>query len=189
MRIVACLLCLGFYPFAADTPVPAQAWAAQELMQRNWEQVPAGDGYSSPWPWGRTWPVARLSARSGEVDLIILAGASKSTLAFGPGHLSASSMPGERGNSVVAGYSDTHFSFLRDLAVGENLTVETVDGHLHVYTVVHLGVIDSRRGSLQLDTDGSLLSLITGYPFDETVTGEEVIPGSMRYVVTARKVL
>ena len=43
MRIVACLLCLGFWPIATGTPVPAQAWAAQELMQRDWEQVPAGD--------------------------------------------------------------------------------------------------------------------------------------------------
>jgi sortase A len=186
MRIVACLLCLGFWPFGQGTPVPAQAWAAQELMQRNWEQVPNGVELSSPWPWGRTWPVARLSAKSGDVDLIVLAGASRSTLAYGPGHLAASALPGEPGNSVIAGYRDTHFSFLKDVAVGENLTVETADGFLHVYTVVDLGVIDSRRGSLQLDTDGAMLSLVTGYPFDDTPDNDAP---AMRYIVTARKVL
>jgi sortase A len=122
-----------------------------------------------------------MSAKGGNVDLIILAGGSGRTLAFGPGHLSASALPGQRGNSVIAGHRDTHFRFLQDLAIGEVLKVETSDGREHTYKVIDLDVIDSRRGSLILDIDESVLSLVTCYPFDATVAG-----GPMRYVVTLR---
>ena len=122
-----------------------------------------------------------MFAKDGDVDLIVLAGGSGRTLAFGPGHLSASSLPGQRGNSVIAGHRDTHFSFLQYLAVGESLRIETSDGRELSYTVVDLDVVDSRRGSLVLDTDESMLSLVTCYPFNAIEAG-----GPMRYVVTAR---
>ena len=88
-------------------------------------------------------------------------------------------MPGQRGNSVIAGHRDTHFNFLKDLAIGEKLQVETADGRGHTYRVVDLDVVDARRGSLLLDTDESVLSLVTCYPFDAVAAG-----GPMRYVVT-----
>lgn len=179
---MACLLCLGFWQLGRGTDTPARAWAAQQLMQRSWEQVAVGDTRLSAWPWAHSWPLARLSAKSGKVDLIVLAGGTGGTLGIGPSHLSASSFPGERGNSVIAGHRDTHFRFLKDLAVGETLRVETVGGDLHVYSIVKLGVIDSRSGSLMLDTDDSLLSLVTGYPFEGSQPG-----AAMHYVVTARK--
>ena len=59
--------------------------------------------------------------------------------------------------------------------------METAGGQKHLYKVVNIDVVDSRRGSLQLDTDQSMLSLVTCYPFEATEPG-----GPMRYVVTAR---
>ncbi len=179
--IVACLLCLGFWQLGHGAYIPAKAWVAQELMLRAWSRATGGQINPAPWPWADTWPVARMSAKGGNVDLIVLAGGSGRTLAFGPGHLSASALPGQRGNSVIAGHRDTHFRFLQDLAIGEILQVETSDGREHTYKVVDLDVIDSRRGSLVLDIDESVLSLVTCYPFDATVAG-----GPMRYVVTLR---
>jgi len=111
----------------------------------------------------------------------VLSGGSGRTLAFGPGHLSASSLPGENGNSVIAGHRDTHFSFLRDVAIGESLVIEEIGGVKHLYKIVGIDVVDSRRGSLLLDTESPMLSLVTCYPFDARVAG-----GSLRYVVTAK---
>ena len=179
--IVACLLCLGFWQLGQGAYIPAKALLAQELMQRAWTRGSAGEDQATPWPWADTWPVARLVAKSGDIDLIVLAGGSGRTLAFGPGHLSASAMPGERGNTVIAGHRDTHFSFLRDLDVGESLVVETIGGRKHVYKIVGVDVVDSRRGSLLLDTDAPMLSLVTCYPFESSDPG-----GPMRYVVTAK---
>ena len=179
--LVACLLCLGFWQLGQGAYIPAKAWLAQELMQRAWMRTGTGEVRAIPWPWADTWPVARITARSGEVDLIVLAGTSGRTLAFGPGHMGASAMPGERGNAVIAGHRDTHFQFLKDVQPGELLKVESTKGVQHLYKVVGVDIVDSRKGSLLLDTEAAMLSLVTCYPFDAREAG-----GPLRYVVTAR---
>ena len=182
--LMACLLCLGFWQLGQGAYIPAKAWVAQELMQRAWHRATDGDERAAPWPWADTWPVAKLSARAGDVNLIVLAGGSGRTLAFGPGHLSVSSMPGEVGNMVIAGHRDTHFNFLRYLKLGETLLLETADGRDHLYRIVGMDVVDSRRGSLLLDTEMPMLSLVTCYPFNSDETG-----GPLRFVVTAKMLL
>ncbi|MGI9260378.1 MAG: class GN sortase [Woeseiaceae bacterium] len=181
--IMASLLCLGFWQFGQGAYIPAKAWMAQELMHRAWLRAEGGSRKPAPWPWADTFPVARLSAMGGDVELIILEGGSGRTLAFGPGHLSISALPGRSGNSIIAGHRDTHFQFLQYMKVGEVIQVERPSGQRHIYEVTAIDVVDSRRGSLVLDTDESMLSLVTCYPFDATQPG-----GPMRYVVSARLV-
>lgn len=181
--LVSCLLCLGFWQLGHGAYIPAKAWVAQELMQQAWRRARDGDQQARPWPWADTWPVAKLSAKGGDIELIVLAGESGRTLAFGPGHLSASVLPGEQGNSVIAGHRDTHFQFLQILNVGESLLFEMPDGKRHLYRISNLDVVDSRRGSIVLDTEEALLSLVTCYPFNAVRAGSP-----MRYVVTAEMI-
>lgn len=181
--VVACLLCFGFWQFGQGAYIPAKAWLAQELLQRAWLRAGRDVERPAPWPWADTWPVARLSAKEGDIDLIVLAGGSGRTLAFGPGHLSASAMPGETGNAIIAGHRDTHFQFLADLHAGETLWIESPGGQRYRYEVVSTDIVDSRKGSLLLDADAAMLSLVTCYPFDARQAG-----GALRYVVTARKI-
>lgn len=170
------ILGLAFLRTESDGSVPAGAWFAQEMMQRAWARA-AGD---EPWPWSDAWPVARLTSHTDDTSLIVLAGGSPSALAFGPGHLGVSAMPGERGNCVFAGNGETHFRFLADLALGESLSVELLDGAQHDFDIVDLDVVDARRASLALDSDMPLLSLVCNYPFDGS-------DSSLRYVVTAAR--
>ncbi len=179
--LMTCLLCFGFWQLGQGAYIPAKAWFAQELMLRAWARTGSGEVRATPWPWADTWPVARLTARSGAVDLIVLAGGSGRTLAFGPGHLSASAMPGEPGNAVIAGHRDTHFQFLKNVQLGEQLMLESSKGLKHLYEVVGVDIVDSRKASLLLDTEDAILSLVTCYPFDAREAG-----GPLRYVVTAR---
>lgn len=181
--LVSCMLCLGFWNFGQGSYIPAKAWVAQELMQRAWRKAGDGSVAPAPWPWADTWPVARMTALDGDVELIVLEGGSGRTLAFGPGHLSASALPGETGNSVIAGHRDTHFQFLQHLKMGSAIRVEVANGKTHLYEVVDIDVVDSRRGSILLDTDAALLSLVTCYPFDTLDVG-----GPLRYVVTAKMI-
>lgn len=180
---VACLLGLGFWQLGQGAWIPAKAWMAQEMMQRAWRRAEAGQTAPAPWPWADTWPVARLSARGGDVDLIVLAGGSGRTLAFGPGHMNASVLPGEPGNSIIAGHRDTHFRFLQHLATGETLRIERPGGRGHLFRVVGIDVLDARRGSILLDTNIPTLSLVTCYPFDAANPG-----GPLRFVVTAEMI-
>lgn len=178
---VACLLCLGFWQLGSGAYIPAKAWLAQELMQRAWRQAGSGVHRPTPWPWADTYPVLRLTSTGRDVDLIVLAGGSGRTLAFAPGHLSASALPGERGNTVIAGHRDTHFRFLSDIEKGELLNVESTNGRKHVYQVLGADVVDSRKGGLVLDTDTAMLTLVTCYPFEARESG-----GPLRYIVTAK---
>ncbi len=180
---VSCLLCLGFWQLGQGAYIPAKAWVAQELMQRAWRRAQDGDAEVAPWPWADTWPVARLSAKGGDIELIVLEGGSGRTLAFAPGHLSISALPGEAGNTIIAGHRDTPFQFLQFMKRGESIMIETADGDNHLYQVTDIDVVDSRRGSIVLDTETPMLSLVTCYPFGALEVG-----GPMRFVVTARMI-
>jgi sortase A len=181
--LVASVLCLAFWQLGRGAYIPAKAWLAQEMMQRAWRRAESGDREAAPWPWADTWPVARLSAPGSEVDLIVLEGGSGRTLAFGPGHLGVSVLPGERGNSIIAGHRDTHFRFLQHVGEGESIRVALPDGRAHLFRVVGTDIVDSRRASILLDTEAPMLSLVTCYPFDARDAG-----GPMRYVVSAEMV-
>ena len=179
--LMACLLCLGFWQLGSGAYIPAKAWLAQGLMQRAWVRAGQDVDRPAPWPWADTWPVARLRSKARDVDLIVLAGGSGRTLAFGPGHLSASALPGETGNAVIAGHRDTHFRFLRSVEKGELLSIESIDGRTHVYKVLGTDIVDARKGGLVLDTDAAMLTLVTCYPFEARTSG-----GPLRYIVTAK---
>ncbi len=180
---VSCLLCLGFWQLGQGAYIPAKAWVAQELMQRAWRRSRDGSTEVAPWPWADTWPVARLSAKGGDIDLIVLEGSSGRTLAFAPGHLSVSALPGQEGNSIIAGHRDTHFQFLQFMQHGESIMIEMADGKTHLYQVTDIDVVDSRRGSILIDTELPMLSLVTCYPF-----GAAEVGGPMRFVVTAKMI-
>lgn len=177
---MTCLVALGLWQIGVGTWIPAKAWLAQGLMQHAWGRADAGNADARPWPWADTEALARLRAKGGDVDLIVLSGGSGRTLAFAPGHLGASVLPGDVGNSVIAGHRDTHFRFLKDLERGDRIEVERAGGRRFVFDVVGIDVVDGRRGSIVLDTDEPMLTLVTCYPFDAAEPG-----GPLRYVVTA----
>jgi len=158
-----------------------KAYAAQVLITRAWDRAARGDSNAQPWPWADTRPVARLST-DGPVrqELLVLEGSSGRNLAFGPAHDSASVLPGERGNSVIAGHRDTHFRFLQTLQRGDRLLAERADGSAHGFVVTDVRVVDSRHERIALDDRAPRLTLVTCYPFDAVTPG-----GPLRYVVTA----
>lgn len=158
-----------------------KAHLAQVLLADAWRRARNGEARPVPWPWADTWPVARLRAPSRAVDLIVLAGASGRTLAFGPGHLSGSGVLGGAENAVVAGHRDTHFAFLRTLTPGDTLTLELPGGQTRSYRVFTVGVV--HQGDLRwLEPTGlPTLTLLTCYPFAAIVPG-----GPLRWVVRAQ---
>jgi sortase A len=194
LAVAAGFLLLGFggWQLGAAGYIHAKAWLAQVLLSHAWAETVAGathdgtgsgdSGLRKPWPWADTGPVARLRVPDLGVDEIVLAGASGRTLAFGPGHLDQTAMPGEIGNSVISGHRDTHFAFLADLAPDMKLEVQRADGGWRSYEVRDSQVIDSRRARLSPAVDRSALTLVTCWPFDAVEPG-----GPMRYAVYAEE--
>lgn len=161
--------------------IHAKARLAQHLLQRAWAQTRAGQSPTKPWPWADTYPVARLTMPERGVDLIVLAGSSGRTMAFGPGHLDGTPLPGAPGNSVLSAHRDTHFAFLRQLRTGDTFFVEGAKGMPTRFVVTETDVVDQRDLSVLHPTAGAQITLVTCYPFDAIRPG-----GPLRYVVVAR---
>jgi sortase A len=169
---------------AEATWIPAKAVLAQVLLRSAWQRARSGEAAPRPWPWADTWPVARLTVPGRGIELYVLAGASGRNLAFGPAHVDGTARPGAVGNCALAGHRDTSFAFLRDLAPGDELVLETPDGRRRRYRVREAGVFDRSDTWLLAPQPVAgperLLTLVTCYPFDAVVPG-----GPGRYVVRA----
>jgi sortase A len=178
--IAAALAVFALWHLGQAGWIHAKARLAQYLMHAAWERALRGEREPRPWPWADTWPVARLIAPRQRVEVFVLAGATGRTLAFGPGHLFGTAPPGAPGNSVISAHRDTHFAFLRHLARGDELLVETADGARRRYLVNDTAVVDRRDLRATRPEPVPRLTLITCYPFDAVNPG-----GPLRYVVRA----
>ncbi len=181
--LLAGLVMTAAWQIGAGLYIHAKALLAQELLERAWDRTKLGESRAMPWPWADTWPVARLSVPSQNISLIVLAGDSGRTLAFGPGHNFGSAAPGERGNSFISGHRDTHFRFLEYLQPGDQLLMDTPRGQQKVYRIEEATIVDAAEAWVKNEPAASRLSLITCYPFDAIVPG-----GRQRYIVTAVEV-
>ncbi len=177
-------LALGGSQIGEGAFIHAKAWAAQVLLERAWRKRLAGviPSDAKPWPWADTAPVARLRAPRVGIDRIILGGASGRTLAFGPAHLEGTAPPGEPGHSVITGHRDTHFRFLKDLRVGDLLSLQLPSGQVAKYAVIGFEIFDSRSTRIAGAFGRSLMTLVTCYPFDAIEPGQP-----MRYAVFSER--
>ena len=178
--LVLLLVVASAVSFGNALYIHAKAELAQVLLHYAWARTPASGDPAKPWPWADTYPVARLIAPAQHADVLVLAGASGRSLAFGPGHLDGSAPPGAEGNSVIVAHRDTHFRFLKRLRSGDALVVETSDGAHHAYRVRRMYVADYRALRIPAEAGTPTLTLVTCYPFDAVNPG-----GPLRYVVVA----
>lgn len=160
--------------------IQAKAVLAQYLLQDAWQQTLAGHARVRPWSWADTWPIARLQYAQGDIDLIVLEGASGSALAFAPGHLQGTPEPGKAGYSVISAHRDTHFGFLENIARGDVLTLQDSRGMQHVYEVIDTEIVDEKQAILPETRSDKGLMLVTCYPFNAVQAG-----GSLRFIVYA----
>jgi len=180
---VAVLLVLGAWQVAAAGWIHVKASLAQHLIASAWAQARDGGPSRRPWPWADMRPIARLTVPTRGVDLYILDTASNRALAFGPAHVSGTAAPGMPGNAVIVAHRDTHFAFLRTLALDEEIDVETSSGRSARYRVREVSVVDKGETRVLDDAGSPQLTLITCFPFDAVMPGT-----SLRYVVIADRV-
>jgi sortase A len=178
----AVLVAIGVWQLGHGVWIHAKARLAQHLLYRAWARTLAGERDVKPWPWADTWPVARLTMPVHGVDVIVLAGASGRTLAFGPGHAAGTAMPGAVGTAIVTGHRDTHFAFLARVRAGEIVFVQVPGRAPASFRVSATAVVDARTAAVLNDDGVSALVLLTCYPFDAVTAG-----GPLRYVVTAER--
>ena len=162
--------------------IRAKAALAQVLLERAWAQTVETRRPVKAWAWADTWPIARLSFPGLGRSSIVLEQAGGEALAFGPAHVAATPLPGENGTSVIAGHRDTHFDFIKDLKVGDEIVVTTRAGKTATFRMTGSSIVHAQASGIDPLGSTPRLALVTCYPFDA------IGQAPLRYVVFAEEV-
>ena len=168
-------LILGLIVGAFSLSHPVKAVLGQWLLERAFAA-----GGAEPWPGADLRPVARLSIERLKVALIVMDRASGKGMAWGPGVVTGTDLPGRPGLSVIAGHRDSHMAFLGKVRTGDVVKFTNVNGQETEYRVSGAMVVDSSRWSPHVDPEAqSALYMLTCWPLD----GQKTTP--KRLVVAA----
>jgi sortase A len=110
---------------------------------------------------------------------IVLNGSSGQALAFGPGQVERTPDAGEAGTAIYSAHRDTHFAFLGDVAIGDEIKVTRRDRKIFRFRVVRTSVVRWDASGIDPQADGTSLVLVTCWPLDGTFSGP------LRYLVHA----
>ncbi|QOZ22737.1 class GN sortase [Bradyrhizobium sp. CCBAU 51753] len=164
---------IGLILFGQGAYIHAKALLAQVLLERAFTRTIATGHPAKPWSWADTWPVARIEVKRLRASTIVLAGSSGQALAFGPGHVELTVDAGERGVAVYSAHRDTHFRFLKDVAVGDEIDVTRSDGRTFRYRADRSSIVRFDQSGIDPLTDQYELVLSTCWPFDAVTSGPE----------------
>ncbi|MEO0878730.1 MAG: class GN sortase [Pseudomonadota bacterium] len=177
-----CMLATGAFFTLDGVRIKAKAFTAQVLLDKAWRKTLAGEAAARPWPWADTWPVLMLEAPRLRQKSIVLHGVSGQAMAFGPGLMTGGPAPGEPGLAVISAHRDTHFRFLQDVALDDEILVTGADGAVRAFRITDLRIVEATRSGLSHDGDKSQLALVTCWPFDA------LRRGPLRFVAIADRV-
>lgn len=170
--------------------LPVKAWLSQELISYSWQQsVNSRSSLSNnlnvsikPWPWADTSPIAELSFKRLQKNIVILNGGDPTTLAFSAGAIAPFNQTNSAKPFVVAGHRDSHFAFLEDILMKDVISMTDQYGQSQLYQVEAIDIVDAATGQLPVLANDSSLILITCYPFNGIDQD-----ANERYVITAKR--
>jgi sortase A len=125
-------------------------------------------------------PVAVLAIPKIHLEVTVRDGTDEVALNRGVGLVEDSARPGERGNTAIAGHRDGYFRGLKDLAVGDEISLRTTAG-AHLYVVKSIFVVNPEDSWVLDDGPTDTLTLVTCYPFYFVGSAPQ------RYVVRAER--
>ena len=162
--------------------IHAKAILAQVLLERAFAQTLATGKPVKPWSWADTWPEARIEVPRLGKSAIVLHGSSGQALAFGPGHVERTPDAGNPGTAIYAAHRDTHFAFLGDVAIGDEIQVTRQDGATFRFRVTGTEVVRWDASGIDALAPGQRLVLATCWPLDGKFSGP------LRYLVRAEMI-
>ena len=180
---------LGWYVVQQATTAFHQAAMTRELESMRLRPRQNTDQYRSSSVAVSTHPIAELptGALVGRIQIprvgvsaMIRQGDDVSTLREAVGHIPFTALPGDRGNSGLAGHRDTFFRGLRDVRPGDRITITTPRDVLE-YEVRRTAVVEPDNVEVLNSTPEQTLTLVTCYPFNYIGSAPK------RFIVTAER--
>jgi sortase A len=132
--------------------------------------------------------LGRVSISRLKLSAVIREGVDQKTLQNAVGHVPMTALPGGRGNFAIAAHRDTLFRALKDIQIGDQVTVQSAAG-TYTYAVVTTRIVkpsdvsvlrSDGGGFVPVSETGNLLTMITCYPF------HYVGAAPKRFIVEAR---
>ena len=108
--------------------------------------------------------MATLQVPALALEVPVYANDSDLHLDLGSGVIQGMDYPHEKGHIGIAGHRDGYFRALKDLTIGDQLLLHTMNG-LKTFVVEELKVIDPNEVDYLAATDEQRLTIVTCYPF------------------------
>jgi sortase A len=173
------ILALGYVGFTVLEARVYQVSAKRSLETQI--QVENEHGPSAPKPAVKNGDVlGRLDIPRLGVSVAVLQGTNSRILRLGVGHIGGTALPGEPGNSGIAGHRDTFFRELKDVHKNDEIELQTANGRFR-YQVDWAKVVAPDDRTVLTNSTESALTLVTCYPF------YFVGPSPKRFVVRAHQ--
>lgn len=124
--------------------------------------------------------IGLLSIPAVDIRVAVFDGVEESVLDLGAGRVPGTARIGEFGNIAVAGHRDGFFRSLKDISIGDRISLSH-DGGVESYVVTSRTIVRPDDVSVIQPTDQSVITLITCYPFYFLGSAPE------RFIVRAEK--
>jgi sortase A len=138
---------------ARTEPVDQRLWSAMRIGA--WHETLTREAPS---------PLAVLRIARIGLEVAVLEGTDDWTLNRAVGHIEDTAAPGAAGNSGIAGHRDGFFRGLKDVTVGDEVSIETRQGVVR-YRIERVWIVDPEDVSVLDPTPSRTVTLVTCYPF------------------------
>jgi len=109
-------------------------------------------------------PLALMRIPRLEIEVPVFAGTNDLILNRGVGQIEGTALPGEVGNIGIAGHRDGFFRPLKDIALGDEIVLESTR-ETTTFFVEELHIVDPSDVWVLAPTDSPAITLVTCYPF------------------------
>jgi sortase A len=132
------------------------------------DKLPTGPPVAAPNanPPAEGKPVGEIRIPKIGINQVVVEGTATQDLRKGPGHYIGTPLPGEAGNSAIAGHRTTYghpFYNLNELVKGDKIVLTTFQG-IFVYDTVRTQVVSPSDGTVLKNAFGTYLTLTTCNP-------------------------
>jgi len=110
--------------------------------------------------------LGRIVIPAAGVDWMLVEGVTPDALAYGPGHMPGTAMPGQPGNAVISGHRTTYgapFYNIDAVQPGDTIEIETLIG-VHTYEVVETIIVAPTDVWVTSQVEGGWLTLTACHP-------------------------
>jgi sortase A len=161
------LISIGSYKYLESAYYISSLFIQEDYkptVQKNTNNSKSGTKQNIVFP-GFGDKLGEIIIEKASINVPVFHGDREEQLLKGVGHYSGSRFPGEGSNIVLAGHRNSVFKGLKNVAVGDLITLDTTYGE-YEYKISEIKIVKGNDKSIVQPSDSEKLTLYTCYPFN-----------------------